>query len=199
MQSTQSAPAVENHAVSGSVALAARPEAAPVGAVIPFPTASTQPVEPPTLETESALAAAPAPQSATPAVPVDGPTPEAVQQAVIAALAEAGHASASTLLSTARFTLEATSLRIEVPGMGKKMLSLTVNAAAEKIIKQEVQKLGGPARFMVLPGEGIAATSSVSAPAAGSLKPAALEHPMVQRAKEIFNAEVRSVVDLRTK
>jgi DNA polymerase-3 subunit gamma/tau len=27
----------------------------------------------------------------------------------------------------------------------------------------------------------------------------ALNHPLVQRAREIFNAEVRSVVDLRTK
>ena len=129
----------------------------------------------------------------------DGPTADAVQQAIIAALAEAGHASASTLLSTARFTLEATSLRIEVPGMGKKMLALTVNAAAEKIIKQEMQRLGGPPRFMVIPGEGVASTSSVSAPVEGSIQQAALEHPMVQRAKEIFNAEVRSVVDLRTK
>ena len=129
----------------------------------------------------------------------DGPSADSVQQAVITALAEAGHASASTLLSTARFTLEATSLRIEVPGMGKKMLALTVNAAAEKIIKQEMQRLGGPARFMVIPGEGVASTSSVSAPVEGSIQQAALEHPMVQRAKEIFNAEVRSVVDLRTK
>ena len=129
----------------------------------------------------------------------DGPTEDAAQKAVIAALAEAGHASASTLLSTARFTLEATSLRIEVPGMGKKMLALTVNAAAEKIIKQEMQRLGGPARFMVIPGEGVASTSSVAAPIEGSIQQAALDHPMVQRAKELFNAEVRSVVDLRTK
>ncbi|MGC1424730.1 MAG: DNA polymerase III subunit gamma/tau [Terracidiphilus sp.] len=129
----------------------------------------------------------------------DSPSAESVQRAIIAALAEAGHASASTLLSTARFTLEATSLRVEVPGMGKKMLSLTVNAAAEKIFKQELQRLGGPARFMVIPGEGVASTSSVSAPVEGSIQQAALEHPMVQRAKELFNAEVRSVVDLRTK
>ena len=217
MQSTQSAPIVESHAVSGSVALASpRPDVAPVGAVIPFPAALspalTRPSAVEALKTESAPAEVevPAPESAIPPPPAPpavpsadpvtaGPTPEAVQQAIIAALAAAGHASASTLLSTARFTLEATSLRIEVPGMGKKMLALTVNAAAEKIIKQEMQRLGGPARFMVIPGEGVASTSSVSAPVAGSIQQAALEHPMVQRAKEIFNAEVRSVVDLRTR
>jgi len=52
---------------------------------------------------------------------------------------------------------------------------------------------------MVIPGEGVAATTPISAPPAGSIQQAALEHPMVQRAKEIFNAEVRSVLDLRTK
>ena len=130
---------------------------------------------------------------------VEGLTPEFVQQAIVAGLAQNGHASASTLLSTARFTLEATSLRIEVPGIGKKMLALTVNGAAEKIIKQELQRVGAPARFMVIPGEGVAATSSVAAPVVGSIQQAALEHPMVRRAREIFNAEVRSVVDLRSK
>ena len=129
----------------------------------------------------------------------EGPTVDSVKQAIVSSLAQAGHASASTLLSTARFTLEPTSLRIEVPGIGKKMLGLTVNAACEKLIKQELQRLGGPARFMVIPGEGIASVSSVSAPVEGSVQQAALEHPMVQRAKEIFNAEVRSVVDLRNK
>jgi DNA polymerase-3 subunit gamma/tau len=33
----------------------------------------------------------------------------------------------------------------------------------------------------------------------GSVHETALSNPLVQRAKEIFNAEVRSVVDLRLK
>ena len=39
--------------------------------------------------------------------------------------------------------------------------SLTVNAAAEKIIRQELQRQGAPARFMVVPGEGAAQSSAV--------------------------------------
>jgi DNA polymerase III subunit gamma/tau len=35
--------------------------------------------------------------------------------------------------------------------------------------------------------------------AAGSVQEVALAHPIVKRAQEIFNAEVRSVVDLRQK
>jgi DNA polymerase-3 subunit gamma/tau len=84
--------------------------------------------------------------------------------------------------------------------MGKKMLALTVNAAAEKIIRQELQRLGAPARFLVVPGE---SGGPMAAPPAamhvGSVHEAALNHPIVQRARELFNAEVRSVLDLRVK
>jgi DNA polymerase-3 subunit gamma/tau len=34
-------------------------------------------------------------------------------------------------------------------------------------------------------------------PLAGSIQETALAHPLVQRAREIFKAEIRSVVDLR--
>jgi DNA polymerase III subunit gamma/tau len=90
-------------------------------------------------------------------------------------------------------------VQVAVPGMGKKMLSLTVNAAAEKIIRQELQRLGAPTRFVVSAGEG-SAPAAVAAPLApvGSVQEAALAHPMVKRAQEIFKAEVRSVVDLRS-
>jgi DNA polymerase III subunit gamma/tau len=194
----QSAPVAESHAVSGSAALAARPaQHEPAGEIIPFPSAPPKPEL--ISKSESASTAVSEALTSARSTAANKLDAEDVQKAMVAALAEQGHASASKLISTARFTLEATSLRIEVPGLGKKMLALTVNAAAEKIIKQELQRLGGPARFMVIPGEGVAATSSVAAPVAGSIQQAALEHPMVQRAKEIFNAEVRSVVDLRTK
>ena len=202
----QSAPIAESHAVHGSGALATqREEAAPSGEVIPFPVAPAhpEPLTTPQPEIVSAKSADPEPastvSSSVPAISAGAASAEAVKSAIVSALAEAGHASAAQLISTARFTLEATSLRIEVPGIGKKMLALTVNAAAEKLIKQEVVKSGGPSRFMVLPGEGVASTSAVAAPPAGSIQQAALENPMVQRAKEIFNAEVRSVVDLRTR
>jgi DNA polymerase-3 subunit gamma/tau len=202
----QSAPISESHAVSGSAALAAAQQMQPeiVREVIPFPTVqakaaglSNEPVSAPEANPEPSIPP-PAPPVG-PSTVTGSPDADEVKQAIVSALAQQGHASASQLISTARFTLEATSLRVEVPGIGKKMLALTVNAAAEKIIKQELQRLGGPPRFMVIPGEGVAATSAVAATVAGSIQQAAMEHPMVQRAKEIFNAEVRSVVDLRSK
>lgn len=127
-------------------------------------------------------------------------TPEAARAAICAALATAGLNSASLLLGTGVWAFDGASLRIEVTGMGKKMISLTVNAAAEKIIRQELQRLGASSRFLVVPGEGNGAAGAAQpAPILGTVQEDALKHPLVQRAKEIFNAEVRSVVDLRVK
>jgi len=65
---------------------------------------------------------------------------------------------------------------------------------------QELQRLGSPTRFLVSAGEG-PTPAAVAAPLApvGSVQEAALNHPIVKRAQEIFRAEVRSVVDLRSK
>jgi DNA polymerase-3 subunit gamma/tau len=126
---------------------------------------------------------------------------ESLRQAVGSALVDAGHVSAAQLLGSGAWNLEGSSLRIEIPGIRQKMLALTINGAAEKIIRQELQRMGAPTRFMVIPGDGPASTSSpiATAPLAGSIQEAALGNPLVQRAKEIFKAEVRSVVDLRQK
>ncbi len=125
---------------------------------------------------------------------------DSLRGAIVSALAAAGHSSAAQLLGAGAWTVDGSNLRIEVPGIGKKTLNLYVSAAVEKIFRQELQRLDGPARFLVVPGEGAAFTAAAStAPMAGSIQEEAMSHPLVQKAKEIFNAEVRSVVDLRTK
>ena len=124
---------------------------------------------------------------------------ETARHAVCAALAEGGHSSASQLLGAGVWALEGTGLRIKVAGMGKKMLSLTVNTAAEKIIRQQLQRLGAPSRFLIVPDGGPAPTAAPVAVMAAGVQQAALAHPAVQQAKEIFKAEIRSVVDLRSK
>jgi DNA polymerase-3 subunit gamma/tau len=139
-------------------------------------------------------------KSTEPAVSAGSIDTAAMRTAVSAALTTAGHASAAQLLGSGEWTIDGNNLRIEVALMSKKMLALTVNAAAEKIVKQELQRLGGPARFLVVPGAGGGMSSAPSsAPLSGSVEEAALANPLVQRAREIFHAEVRSVVDLRQK
>lgn len=146
------------------------------------------------MPTESLPAVAPA------AATFDEAGVESLRTAVCAALERAGHASAAQLLGVGVWTLDGAMVRIETAAMGKKMLSLTVNAAAEKIIREALASQGAPARFLVVPGEtGGMAQPAAPAAARGSIQEAAMQHPLVQRAKEILNAEVRSVVDLREK
>ena len=167
-------------------------------ASFPVPPQAAQPVAGFTAPaTEGSLAKAP--EAAV--IPASGmPSMETLRTTISTALVEAGHDSAGQLLGTGSWSLDGSQLRIEVAGMGKKMIALTVNAAAEKILRQELQRLGGPSRFMVVPGEGSGSASvPVAAPKAGSIQQIAMEHPLVQRAQEIFKAEVRSVVDLRKK
>jgi DNA polymerase-3 subunit gamma/tau len=162
----------------------------------PFPVPPGRPATYAEPLSDGVLAPAPTPRIGTAAAP----SVETLRLSVISALADAGHASAAQLLGTGSWTLDVSSVRIEVAGIGKKMLSLTVNAAAEKIMRQELQRLGAPARFLIVPVEGSASAGPVSAaPIAGSVQETALANPLVQRAREIFKAEVRSVVDLRTK
>jgi DNA polymerase-3 subunit gamma/tau len=163
-------------------------------AASPFPATTATATIYATTITEGALAVAPRAAEAA-----SLPSIEQIRHAVSSALVEGGHVSAAQLLGAGKWTHDGASLRIEVAGMGKKMLALTVNAAAEKIIRQELQRLGAPVRFLIVPGEGTAQASPMPAPPVGSIQEAALANPLVQRAKEIFKAEVRSVVDLRQK
>jgi DNA polymerase-3 subunit gamma/tau len=170
--------------------------ASPFLAPTPFPAAASPVAGYAAPLTEGALARAPQPAAAGSAAP----SLEAIRHAIGMALVEAGHVSAAQLLGAADWTLDTASLRIEVSGMGKKMLALTVNAGAEKIIRQQLQQLGAPTRFLIVPGDGPGKGSApVAAALAGSIQEAALAHPLVQHAKEIFKAEVRSVIDLRQK
>ncbi len=199
-QSSSSSPVaeLERTAPSSASTIAAEAADSKFAGATPFPAAPTPAAGYASTLTEGALAKAP--QSAPAA---EAPSMESLRHAIGSALVAAGHSTAAELLGSGAWTLEGASLRIEVPGVSKKMLSLTVNAAAEKIIRRELQQLGGHARFQVVPGEGATAPAPAStatqAPMAGSIQEAALAHPLVQRAREIFKAEVRSVLDLRQK
>ncbi len=130
----------------------------------PFPAATAQATGFASGDTLTEGALAVAPQAVVAAT--SPPSIETIRHAVGCALVDGGHVSAAQLLGAGTWTLDGASLRIEVCGMGKKMLALTINAAAEKIIRQELQRLGAPSRFLVVPGEGAAqAAAPMAAPA----------------------------------
>jgi DNA polymerase-3 subunit gamma/tau len=165
---------------------------------VPFPAVSAQSAGFAATETLTEGALAKAPESS--AVPTGELNVETMRQTVVSALSNAGHSSAAQLLHTAEWTLDNASLRIEVHGISKKVLGLTVNPTAEKVIRQELQQLGAPSRFL-LTASGGSGPAKAAAPVvpSGSVQAAAMAHPLVKRAQEIFKAEVRSVVDLRQK
>src|SRR5580658_9567958 len=207
-QTAPSAPAASFESLSHQASAAPERSASSLAAVAPapFPTESVavQAVGSAEALTEGSLAIAPvAANDPTGKINSGEVTAESLRQAVCAALDRAGHASASQLLGSGAWTLDGAMVRIEVAAMGKKMLSLTVNAAAEKIMREEISRSGGPSRFLVIPGETGGSTPAGSpqpiTAARGSIQETALANPLVQRAKEILRAEVRSVVDLREK
>ena len=153
---------------------------------------------------EPALPAEPDLLSGATASPTGVPTVESLRNAIVTALAAQGHSSVAQRLNASAWSLDGANLRVEVPEIGKKALGVYIADAVQKIFRQELQRLGGPARFLVVPGEaGAAAAQDAPLPAgsvqpvSGSVQEEALNNPLVQRAREIFNAEVRSVLDLR--
>ena len=79
------------------------------------------------------------------------------------------------------------------------MLPVVVNVEADKIVRAVLRERGAVAlKLVLLPGVKKAATEKKTlAPRSGSVQAKAMEHPIVQRAQTLFNAEIRTVIDLR--
>lgn len=127
---------------------------------------------------------------------------DSLRGAVCAALEAGGHHTAAALLSAGSWTLKGEAIEAEVAAK-KTMLALAMNADAEKICRNALRAAGATQRLMVLPGEGADLKASGSPPTAptgsADARARALEHPLVRQAQELFQAELRSVLDLRGK
>jgi DNA polymerase-3 subunit gamma/tau len=126
-----------------------------------------------------------------------------IREALCAALENAGHTTAAVLLDAGEWRENGVTIEAEV-GIKKTMLGLTMNAEAEKICREALRAIGETRKLVVLPGENggsvAAKASRAERPAAqGSIQAIALENPLVRQAQELFQAEVRSVLDLREK
>ena len=123
---------------------------------------------------------------------------DALRDAVTAALDEQGHNTAASLLGAGRWQAdEEGAIQVEV-GVKKTMLGLAMNGEAWKIVREALRAAGGTQKMTVVPGE--AAEPSSTAPrvySRDSIEAVALGHPLVRQAQELFQAEVRSVLDLR--
>ena len=165
--------------------------APPPGPPVARPSAGAMQAKPVPLPEDVSLPAAIAPVAT---LDVD-----AVRAAILNALAERGHTTVTTLLSDSQWSQSATGIEVQT-STSKTLLGVAYNQEAEKIAKEVLRTQAPPGmRITVLPGNGSTPQAS-SAPARNIGSSAkALEHPGVQLARDLFRAEVRSVVDLREK
>jgi DNA polymerase-3 subunit gamma/tau len=121
-----------------------------------------------------------------------------IAQTVCAALEREGHSTAAVLLSSGRWTDQAGTIQVEV-AIKRVMLGLTFNTDAEKIAKNAMRSIGANQKFSVIPGENLPGSGAAkpAKPVSGSIQAVALQDPLVKKAQELFEAEVRSVLDLR--
>ena len=79
------------------------------------------------------------------------------------------------------------------------MLPMVINPEADKIVRAAIRTAGaGSLKLVLLPGAANAAIAKKPRQArTGSAQAKAMEHPVVQQAQRLFNAEIRNVIDLR--
>jgi len=177
--------------IRGTTAVVPQPQ--PRVAAESRPAAAPQPApEPATTPVELAASAAPAPV----ATPADSGSLEKAQRRAIAALQNAKQSSAADAMEDAIWTMVEGEARIQTE-LSKVMLPVVMNTEAEKILRAAAREAGIP-RLTLLPGTpAAAAAKKPKAARVGSVQAKALEHPMVQQAQKLFNAEIQTVIDLR--
>ena len=190
------------------------PQASPISPGVSHPSESTtlgalalaDPVQEPVVSDEPAIESGPqivpppppAPPVSTAAAGDDVIDP--IRAAVVQSLTAGGHGTAATLVEDGKWTLEPSSVRIEVAAKAT-MIRLTFNAAAEKLIRAGLAQAGAPTRFSIVSGEALIGSSGPSKPRAalGSIENEARTNPLVMQAQSLFQAEIVSVIDLREK
>jgi DNA polymerase-3 subunit gamma/tau len=124
---------------------------------------------------------------------------ESLQKAAIAALISAkSQETAADAMADAEWVVSDGEVRVQTE-ISKTMLPMVINVEAEKLIKNALRDAGsGALKLVLLPGAKKAgAEKKARAPRSGSAQAKAMEHPIVQRAQTLFNAEIRTVIDLR--
>ncbi len=123
---------------------------------------------------------------------------EGLQKAAVAALISAkSQETAADAMADAEWVVGEGEVRVQTE-ISKTMLPMVINAEAEKLIKNALRDAGaGALKLVLLPGAKKAeGEKKVRAPKSGSAQAKAMEHPIVQRAQTLFNAEIRTVIDL---
>jgi DNA polymerase-3 subunit gamma/tau len=190
-------PLVEAAPTAPQAAVVAAPAIEPV----PPPVVEAPP-EPPRMEAAPAIVeapAAPAPEANTPQAAQPSEGASELQRVATEALMNAkSQGSAADALADAEWTIVNGEVRVQTE-LSKTMLPMVVNPEAEKIVRLALREAGaGALKLVLLPGSANAAAAKKPRPAkSGSVQAKAMEHPIVQQAQKLFDAEIRNVIDLR--
>ena len=122
-----------------------------------------------------------------------------LQQAAIDALMSArSQSTAADAIGDSYFAVTGHDLTIQTTH-SKTMLPSVINPEAEKIVRAAIQSTAPGLKITLLPAPATAKSMSLKKPRtakSGSAQARALEHPIVQEAQRLFNAEIRNVIDL---
>lgn len=124
---------------------------------------------------------------------------EGLQKAAVEALSNAKNQDTpADAIADAEWVVTDSEVRVQTE-LSKTMLPMVINPEAEKLMKAALRDVGaGALKLVLLPGvKNAAAAKKPRAAASGSVQAKAMEHPIVQRAQTLFNAEIRNVIDLR--
>jgi DNA polymerase-3 subunit gamma/tau len=138
------------------------------------------------------------PLSIEASVPAAGPAEELQRVATEALSAAKSQGTAADALADAEWTLAGDEIRVQTE-LSKTMLGMVVNAEADRIVRTALRSAGfGQLKLVLLPGTAnAAAAKKPKAAKSGSAQAKAMDHPVVQQAQRLFNAEIRNVIDLR--
>jgi DNA polymerase III subunit gamma/tau len=106
--------------------------------------------------------------------------------------------SAADALADAEWVVENGEIRVQTE-LSKTMLPMVVNPDADKIVRAALRNAGaGALKLVLLPGAvSASAAKKPKSVRTGSAQAKAMEHPVVQQAQKLFDAEIRNVIDLR--
>ena len=122
----------------------------------------------------------------------------ALRNSILNAVADAGHRMVTSMLESGEWRVEGSELQIKVAA-SPTVIDMSLGADAKRVIVAAASGvLGKPARLNVISG-GTAQNSSPATRSNGSGRGRAEQEPVVQRMREKFGAEIRTIIDYRDK
>ncbi|HZP64335.1 MAG TPA: DNA polymerase III subunit gamma/tau [Terriglobales bacterium] len=122
-----------------------------------------------------------------------------LREAVLAALAHAGQRMLAAMLEVGEWQVNGNEVVIKVAASAP-VIDMSLSSDAKRLIMATASGvLGKPVKLNIVPG-GVAQTPAASRPASnGGGRTRVEQDPIVQRMKEKFGAEIRTVIDYREK